>query len=269
MTPVEFDTANLALVFRVLRTPACSSLNRHFCAILIAFVCLGELTSAQAQSSCSSDATQPPRVVLERFINADCATCWADPATPKAPQLGLALDWIVPGARGEDAPLSAAANRDALQRLEALGLPVPAASSSHQSRVARSAPRGLSLRVARGVALGGYMGASIELSLRGKPSAGQRQIVYPLAAWLLLAEALPAGAEGSPVPRLLVRNALQVSWKERNKLSHSERSDSAPRFRESRPMSLPEGSNPDQLRAIGWVQDATGRVIASAASVCR
>ena len=122
---------------------------------------LGTLT-AQAQSSCSSDATKPPRVILERFINADCTSCWADPATPKAPQLGLALDWIVPGAKGEDAPLSAAASRDALQRLEALGLPVPAASSSHQSLVARPAPRGLSLRVARGVALGGYMGASIE-----------------------------------------------------------------------------------------------------------
>jgi hypothetical protein len=264
VTPVEIDTANLALVFRVLRTPVCSSLNWHFSAILIAFVCLAGLTSAQAQSSCASDATQPPRVVLERFINADCATCWADPATPKAPQLGVALDWIVPGAKGDEAPLSAAASRDALPRLEALGLPVPAASSSHQSLVARAAPRGLSLRVA----LGGYMGASIELSLRGKPPAGQRQIAYPLTAWLLLAEALPAGAEGSPVPRLLVRNVLQVSWKERNQLSNLERPDSAPRFRESRPMSLPEGSNPDQLRAIGWVQDVTGRVIASAASVC-
>jgi hypothetical protein len=125
------------------------------------------------------------------------------------------------------------------------------------------------LRVARGVALGGYMGASIELSLRGKPPAGQRQIAYPLTAWLLLAEALPTGAEGSPVPRLLVRKVLQVSWKERNQLLNSERPDSAPKFRESRPMSLPEGSNPDQLRAIGWVQDAAGRVIASAASVCR
>ena len=232
---------------------------------------LGTLT-AQAQSSCSSDATKPPRVILERFINADCTSCWADPATPKSPSVAsgsLALDWIVPGAKGDDAPLSAAASRDALLRLEALGQPVPATSSSQQSLLVRSALPHLSLRVARGVALGGYMGASIELSLRRQPAARPRPIAYPLTAWLVLAETIPAGAEGSPVPRLLVRNALQVSWNERNQLLNSERPDATAKFRESRPMSLPEGSNPDKLRAVGWVQDATGRLITSAASVCR
>lgn len=228
-----------------------------------------------AQSSCSSDATQPPRVILERFISADCATCWSDVVTPKAPVHGLAVDWIVPSAKGDEATLSAVASRDALERLESLGQPAPAPTYNHRGSIdgsisgaAKPGTARATLRVARGVALGGYMGTSIELNLRGKRSKPQASVAYPLTAWLLLAEAIPAGAEGSPVQRLLVRNTLTVLWNFREQLSNSKQIGFDVRFMETRPMSLPEGSNPDNLRAIGWVQDAQGRVIASAASVC-
>ena len=75
---------------------------------------------AQGQSVCSSDDQPMPQQLLERFINADCDLCWADPATPAAANDELALDWIVPGSRGDDAPLAAAASRDAWLRLETL-----------------------------------------------------------------------------------------------------------------------------------------------------
>lgn len=232
---------------------------------------------ATAQSSCSSDNTQAPRVILERFISANCASCWADPATPRAPARGLAVDWIVPSVKGDEAPLSVVASRDALQRLESLGQPAPVSTYNHPGSVGKSTPGAstpsalpaATLRVARGVALGGYMDTSIELNLRGKLAITQATLAYPLSAWLLLAETIPAGAEGSPVPRLLVRNALFSLWNEGEKLSNAEQAASIVKFREARPMSLTEGSNPDKLRAIGWVQDARGLVIASAASVCR
>jgi hypothetical protein len=112
------------------------------------------------------------------------------------------------------------------------------------------APGSVQLRVARGIALGGYMGASIELTGSAPFARG------PLTAWLLLAETIPAGTDGTPVARLLVRNALKVHW-----------GANAHRF-ESRPMSLPTGANPQRLRVVGWVENAQGNVVASAASVC-
>ena len=36
---------------------------------------------AAAQSLCTSERQAQPVAVLERFINADCESCWSDPAT--------------------------------------------------------------------------------------------------------------------------------------------------------------------------------------------
>jgi hypothetical protein len=33
-------------------------------------------------------------------------------------------------------------------------------------------------------------------------------------------------------------------------------------------MSIPEGANPKRLRVVGWVEDARGRVVATAQSRC-
>eukprot|EP01034_Spumella_vulgaris_P003379 gene3379-4350_t len=87
--------------------------------------------SALAQASCSSDGIPQPVAIFERFISADCEACWADPAAP-APSATttVVLDWIVPSALGDDAPLSAAATSDAVQRLQALGRPAPASLTS-------------------------------------------------------------------------------------------------------------------------------------------
>jgi hypothetical protein len=210
--------------------------------------------SAWAQPlSCSSDGVPRPVVLLERFISADCDACWRDAAAAKPGRGDLALDWITPGQRGEDAPLSAAALRDGLARLKELGLAAPATASTSRLPT-RSA--GHALRVARGPSFNGYMGASIEL----KPGSGG-----PWHAWLLLVETLPAGAAGSPLPRNLVRNAFQPDWDNPAPLSKKEQM----RMFESRPMSIPPGANPQRLQVVGWVQDAQGRIVAAARSNCR
>jgi hypothetical protein len=226
--------------------------------------------SAWAQSSCSSDGQRPPAALVERFISADCDTCWADPATPKARAAELALDWIVPSAKGDEAPLSAAASQDAMARLQALRMDTPRSASSIRHNIATPSPANvLTLRVAHGVALGGYMGTSIEL----KPARGAALPRQPLTAWLLMVEAVPAGTDGTPVARSLVRNALWPVLGLRNELLNIEQTKNRQppgpaRLFESRPMSIPAGANPERLRVVGWVEDASGRVIASAASVC-
>lgn len=211
---------------------------------------------ALAQSSCASDGQKRPLALVERFINADCATCWTDPVTPPATRGAVALDWVLPGGQGEDAPLSAVATRDGLKRLAALGTAPPAASLTLRTPVA---VRAGALRVAHGLPVSGYIGASIAF----KGSAGVSNSP-PWTAWLALVEALPAGTEASPVPRNLVRNLHQVPWDGRDQLPKQEQM----RFIESRPLDIPAGTNTDRLRVIGWVQDASGRVVAAAQSRC-
>jgi hypothetical protein len=211
----------------------------------------------RSQSVCSSDGQAQPQALLERFVNSECATCWIDPATPTAPQGTLALDWIVPSPLGDEAALSAAASRDALLRLESMRRDKPATHTNQRIQV--TAWPGASLRVAHGVALGGYLGASIEMTLPLSEA-----IKWPLQAWLVLVETLPPGVADSPVSRNLVRNVLQPPWNRRDALAISEQMS----FKEMRALSIPEGTNPQRLRVVGWVQDAGGQVMVAAESAC-
>jgi transposase len=205
-----------------------------------------------AQSSCDSDQAPRPVSLLERFINAECQDCWSDVHTPKPNFNEVALDWIVPASRGQDAPLSAAATRDSTARLQALARPVPAEADS--TRRPATAPL-REIRVAHGLAFNGYVGASIEM----KPGTEG-----PWRAWLVLVETVPAGTEGSPVERNLVRNTLQPAWDPTRPLSKEEQA----RLYESRPMSIPEGADPRRLRVIGWVEDSAGQIRGIAESRC-
>jgi hypothetical protein len=214
--------------------------------------------SSHAQSYCASDGQPRPVQLLERFINADCDSCWADPATPKPGAGAIALDWIVPGAKGDDAPLAAAASRDSLARLQALRQPSPARISTASHRV-KALPSSR-LRVAHGLALGDYLAASIEL--KPIPTAAKGQ---SWTGWLALVETLPAGTEGSPVARNLVRNLFQPNWDGRKQLSKTEQN----RFFEQRSMRIAPGADASRLRVIGWVEDTTGQVVAAAASQCQ
>jgi len=214
-------------------------------------------TVAHSQSVCSSDDQATPPLLFERFINADCETCWRDTNTPAAPPDALVLDWIVPSNQGEDAALAAAATTDALARLTSLQQTRPTTQSQQTTAVAGFP--GALLRVAHGPAVGNYVGMSVSLSLPANAA-----LAWPLSGWVVLAENLPSGTEGSPLPRNMTRNALQPLWIKGNALSNQEQMS----FQEVRAMSLPEGTHPDRLQLLGWVQDADGRVIAAARSSC-
>ncbi|MFC5520886.1 hypothetical protein [Polaromonas jejuensis] len=236
-------------------TTAASTLA--FAPLLAALALLAQPPAAQAQSFCASDGQPRPVQLMERFINANCESCWTDPATPIAGAGVIALDWVVPGDQGDDAPLSAVATRDALARLEALGERVPAAASSRSHPV--KALKGATLRVAHGLPLADYVGASIEL--KPIPAAARQQV---WTSWLALVEALPAGTEGSPTARNLVRNLLQSTWDGRKKLSITEQN----RFFEARSMNIAPAADRNRLRVIGWVEDDKGQVLAAAQSRC-
>lgn len=214
--------------------------------LLIVALLTAGLADAHAQASCSSDGQPRPAALVERFINADCASCWSDTqVTP--PQKGeVALDWIVPGSRGEDAPLSAAATRDASVRLQALNMASPAQSG----QVTGSSNRSRRLRVALGQPFNDYIGTSIEM----KPAARGTW-----TAWLALVETIPVGTEGTAVERNLVRNLLQVPWQAARPTA---------RLLETRSMQIPEGARAERLRVIGWVEDAGGHIRGIAQSIC-
>jgi hypothetical protein len=223
------------------------ALNRP--AVLLACWIAACAAAAQDPSPvCSSDGQAAPAALLERFVNADCAGCWTDLETPKPGPGQVALDWILPGSRDDDAPLAAAARREGLDRLAALGRAVP---RNDDSRVARRAGGAVSLRVAHGLAFNGYIGASIEL--RNAPKDRWH-------AWLALVETLPVGTEGSPVERNLVRNVLELHWDPRR--------HPAQRLAETRPMNIPAGADARRLRVIGFVEDVRGRIKGIAQTRC-
>ena len=234
--------------------------------LALATALLGGSALAQAQDDggvrldapplCDSEARPAPRQLLDRFINADCAACWRDEATPDAAANTLALDWVLPGSLGDEAPLAAVARRDALERLNSLRLPPPPQGAVDRSRV--RPPRGAGaqpLRVAHGQALSGYVGAS----LTWQPPKGMAR-TGPLTAWLALVEELPRGTEDSPVARRLVRNLVVAPIDpHRRELAGADI---------WRVLNVPEGAQPARLEVAGWVTDARGRVVAAAASRC-
>ena len=192
--------------------------------------------------------------MTERFISADCQDCWTSPlATTKA---DLVLDWIVPSASGEDAAMSAAASRDATTRLEALGRVLDKSHMRHRTTL-KLLP-GYQLRVAHGLPVNGYIGTSIEWTPKSR-SLQTAKTQKPFTSYLLLIELIPKGTANSPVDRLLVRNMLEENWQ---LPSHT-------KFLSRRPMSIPDGVNPDNLQVLGWVQDVQGRVLSMTQSRCQ
>jgi hypothetical protein len=210
---------------------------------------LGLLAPA-AHALCTSDGVPQPAAVLERFVNADCADCWADPNTPRAAKGALALDWVLPGRKGDDAPLASVAIDESLDRLYELKLPSPERIASVSSqREGAGAP----LRLAQGEAFNDYIGTSMALKRPG------RERWRP---WLLLVEKLPAGLEGSPVPRTLVRNVFRPEW---GKVMSRPRDLVA----EDRAMQIHEGARADRLRLVGVLADGHGVIRAITQTECR
>lgn len=221
-------------------------------------LCALLLSGARAQGVCSSDGQPQPVRLLERFLSADCLACWSQAPAPAPGAAGptLALDWIVPGSQGDEAPLSAAASRDALSRLQTLRRPAPRTQLAVSTPVAGRG--GATVRVAHGVALGGYIGASIKAR---RPSSDRQ----PATAVLLLVETIAAGSDGTPIARNLVRNMLQAPWNGDSLLQKQKQIS----WLERRPLSIPEGANPERLRVVGWLEDRRGHLVAATQSACR
>ncbi|NMM85097.1 hypothetical protein B2J88_12075 [Rhodococcus sp. SRB_17] len=233
---------------------------KHLLAPLaLAGLCLHGLRSA-AQAVCSSDGAPQPAALFERFTGAGCEDCWRDPTTPAPGPRALLLDWIVPGTQGDAAPLSAAALPEAAERLQALGRARPEGSDIHTAPVEPVGPG--RLRVAQGPPLSDYLGTVASLA---RSPAARAQQHGPWTLWLVLVQAVPAGTEGTPVARNLVRNVLQLSWDQRNERPPKEPN----RWSELRPMRMPDGAAPASLSVAGWLQDAQGHVVAAAQSHCR
>ena len=228
--------------------------------LLLITLSAGMVQAVWAQAFCASDDQATPVALIERFTSADCAACWSAPQTLATTAGALTLDWIVPrdpSDQPDEAPLSAAASPDARLRLDTLGRAVPTTSTITIAPV--DGDRVHQLRVAQGTPLGGYIGASIELKTNMKILHEET-----FSAWLVLVETLPAGTEGSPIERNLVRNVLLTPWNMRDQLSKAEQMT----FHEMRPLSIPPGATPERLRVVGWIQDARGRVVTAAQSVC-
>ncbi|GAB4204182.1 MAG: hypothetical protein Fur0019_04560 [Tibeticola sp.] len=233
----------------------------------LAGVLLVALTSPAVMAqpaSCSSDGVPVPAMLRERFLSADCADCWRDAATPGAEPGVLALDWVLPGAQGDEAPLSAVARPEAAQRLAQLGLALSGSTAHRDAPVQAATRRTLGrkppahrLRVVQGQALGGYLGVEIRYDT-------PKRAVTPLTAGLAMVEALPKGIEGSPVARNMVRNLHTPAWNGEGLLSKTKKTP----LLDLRAMNIPEGANPANLRLIGWIEDAKGRVLDVALTDC-
>ncbi len=209
-----------------------------------------------ATCAAASPAGTPPdcepaatRQVVEAFLPADCMACWQAPAADEPSGPGtLRLDWIVPVEGTDDAPLAAAALSEAAARLGAASN-----TAVLRAQPVPPLPRGVRLEVDSGLAWNGYIGLSFALR------RGSRQPFPPDAGgWLALVERIPAGEDGSPVARQLVRALvgplpLRMAAGTRT-LNHL------------RAVLLPSNSQADRLAAVGWVQGADGRLLAATQS---
>jgi hypothetical protein len=191
----------------------------------------------------------PPRVVQEVFLSADCEHCWQTDDKAAAAPRTLRLDWIVPGRQGDEAPLAVAAVPESLQRLK---LQLTPEGGTVQRQELPAAPSGLKLAVSSGLAWNGYIGLSFELERGAKP------LPADATGWLALVERVPAGEDGTPVKRQLVRTLvgplpLQGAANGR-------------KFEHLRAVLLPANGHVERLAAAGWVQRADGRMIVAAES---
>ena len=204
----------------------------------VGFLTMG---SALAAAGCK---VAPPKAMVERFISAACESCWQTAAAPERPNELLVLDWIA--SAGDGAPLAAAALSEASTR--AGNLPV---NETLLRRVPIAKPGAPRVRIADGPGWNGYVGLSLTVTRVVKLPAGA-------VGYMALVERVPAGSEGSPVARQLVRAVVGPlpldELASQAKVQH---------FRATR---LPEAARADRLGSVGWVESAQGNVIAAAQS---
>ena len=215
-----------------------SKLPRHRVWLWAVLMVLSLGVQAQCQPSMGT-------ALLERFVPADCEVCWSVADLPAATSQGavFVLDWIVPSALGEAAPLSAASVAEAAARSGPL---VPGRTLQRQQ--ALPAREGWSLAVQDGPAWNGYVALQLRVEGRGKPTPAGA------VGFLALVELVPPGEDGTPVARRLVRslagplplNATQTD------IVHL------------RALRVPFGAKAERLSSVGWIESPSGKVLALA-----
>lgn len=205
--------------------------------ILFAAAALALLSALPTRAAPTCTAA---RQVVERFISADCETCWGAGSAQTLPASTWVLDWIAPGTRGAEAPLAVASLPEAAERLQALGNP-PLTDGALQGTRAVTPANALRMSVAGGPAWNRYLG--LQLSARGKPPAGA-------VAYLALVEDVPAGSDGTMVARRLLRAVagplpLDPSGRATTQL---------------RALRIPEGAKPERLQGVAWWVDGRQQI---------
>jgi hypothetical protein len=216
-----------------------SSLVRHGLA-LGASVLLAA-SAAGAAAACRIDA---PTRLIERFVPADCERCWSGATPLKRHADALVIDWITPA--GDDAAMASAALAEAAARAG----PMPAGQSGlRENRLHPSeSPR---LRIVDGPAWNGYIGLRLLVTRH-------EGVPHDAVAYAALVEHVPAGTEGSPIERNLVRAVVgPLGLDELRGLSKIEH---------LRAVAVPAGSRADRLASVAWIEAADGRVMVAAHS---
>ena len=198
--------------------------------------------------------------VLERLFSADCPDCWAQAGAagnrPVTPAPGWVFDWIVPASA--DAALSAGALPESAERLQRLGLGAPPAGAGTRLALqpARRAGSSPGLRVQSGPAWNGYFGLELQL-----PASARSRLPAASTGWLALVERVPAGSDGTPVARDLVRSVAGPlaldGLRAGQPLTHL------------RALRWPPSAEPTRLQARAWIEAPDGTILAVAADQCR
>jgi hypothetical protein len=212
------------------------------------------VTSAAGADTASASPAPCPRVnaaVLERFISAECEACWTDASVAQPGAGDWLLDWIVPSARGDEAPLSSAAPAEALARARRALKTEPANDRASVRRSATRSDTALQLRVSSGPAWSGYFGVQVDASARAKAGA---------SVWIGLVETVATGVDGSAAPRQLVRTVS-------GPFTPVELRSGKP-WRHLQAMRWPETAKPSRLHARAWIEDTAGRIVAMAGEPC-
>jgi hypothetical protein len=159
-------------------------------------------------------------------------------------------------ARGDDAPLAPAAPAEASARWRrAIGTADPDAGATGHRSIARRGvlPR---LAVAAGPAWHGYFGLQVNLRGAWPPDA---------SLWLALVEAVPAGTDGTPVARQLLRSVSGPILPGATPAPAAGRDE---RWQWLQAMRWPDTAKPERLRARAWLEGADGRLLVVAQDRC-
>ena len=214
------------------------------------------LVCAAVPAATAPACPAPQAAVAEAFFSADCADCWSAATGPAAASTTWRFDWISPGS--DAAPLAAGALPEAAERALRLGLSPAANPAPASQQAARKTMPGLRLRVESGPAWQGYFGVQLSLS-----AAHNTTLPAGASAWLALVELVPAGSDGTPIARALVRSvagplpldALRPG-KATTPMTHL------------RALRWPAGAEPTRLQARAWIEATDGHLLAVVADRC-